>query len=198
MADMNILWAPQVALAVKNPPANTGDAGLILWFGKIPWGGNGNPLQYSCLEKSVDSGADGLWSIGSRSIRHLASLIAQLVKNLPAKKKKRICLQCWRPEFNFWVGKIPWRRKWQPTPVLLPGEVHGQRSLVGYSPWGLMYWGMTEWLWELFVGTWKTVKAGREVLWTDLICLKIELQKQLLCHQFSPGILSTKVDWLLL
>ena len=34
------------------------------------------------------------------------------------------------------VGKIPWRRKWQPTPVFLPGESHGQRSLVGYSPWG--------------------------------------------------------------
>ena len=33
-------------------------------------------------------------------------------------------------------GSIPWRRKWQPTPVLLPGKLHGQRSLVGYSPWG--------------------------------------------------------------
>ena len=32
--------------------------------------------------------------------------------------------------------KIPWRRKWQPTPVFLPGKSHGQRSLVGYSPWG--------------------------------------------------------------
>ena len=37
---------------------------------------------------------------------------------------------------NAWVGKIPWRRKWQPTPVFLPGESHGQRSLVSYSPWG--------------------------------------------------------------
>ena len=35
-----------------------------------------------------------------------------------------------------WVRKIPWRRKWQPTPAFLPGESHGQRSLVGYSPWG--------------------------------------------------------------
>ena len=35
-----------------------------------------------------------------------------------------------------WVRKIPWRRAWQPTPVFLPGESHGQRSLVGYSPWG--------------------------------------------------------------
>ena len=38
--------------------------------------------------------------------------------------------------FAPWVGKIPWRRKWQPTPVFLPGKYHGQRSLVGYSPWG--------------------------------------------------------------
>ena len=37
--------------------------------------------------------------------------------------------------FNSWVRKIPWRKKWQPTPVFLPGKSHGQRSLVGYSPW---------------------------------------------------------------
>ena len=39
------------------------------------------------------------------------------------------------PGFNPWVGKIPWRRKWQPSPVFLPGESHGQRNLEGYSPW---------------------------------------------------------------
>ena len=39
------------------------------------------------------------------------------------------------PGFDSWVGKNLWRRKWQPTPILLPGESHGQRSLVGYSPW---------------------------------------------------------------
>ena len=38
--------------------------------------------------------------------------------------------------FHPWVGKIPWRREWLPTPVFLPGEFHGQRSLRGYSPWG--------------------------------------------------------------
>ena len=44
--------------------------------------------------------------------------------------------EMWRHEFNPWVGKIPWRRKWQPSPVFLHGKPHGQRSLVGYSPWG--------------------------------------------------------------
>ena len=47
-----------------------------------------------------------------------------------------ICLQCKRPEFDPWIGKIPWRRKWQSTPEPLPGESHGQRSLEGYSAWG--------------------------------------------------------------
>ena len=47
---------------------------------------------------------------------------------------KSICLQCRRPRFDPWVGKISWRRKWQPTPVFLPGISHGQRSLAGYSP----------------------------------------------------------------
>ena len=56
-----------------------------------------------------------------------ASLVAQRLKRLPEMR---------RPRFDPWVGKIPWRRKWQPTPVLLPGESHGGRSLVGYSPWG--------------------------------------------------------------
>ena len=42
----------------------------------------------------------------------------------------------WRPGFDPWVGKIPWRRKWKPTPVFLPGKSHGLRILVGYSPWG--------------------------------------------------------------
>ena len=41
-----------------------------------------------------------------------------------------------RNSFDPWVGKSPWRREWQPTPVFLPGEFHGQRSLVGYSPQG--------------------------------------------------------------
>ena len=50
-------------------------------------------------------------------------------------KASAFTIQCGRSMFNPWVGKISWRRKWQPTPVLLPKKFHGQRSLVGYSPW---------------------------------------------------------------
>ena len=59
------------------------------------------------------------------------SLVAQRVKNPPAMQKTLM---------DPWVGKIPRRRKWQPTPVFLPGEFHGQRNLVGYSPWGRKEW----------------------------------------------------------
>ena len=47
-----------------------------------------------------------------------------------------LLLQCRRPVFDPWVGKTPWGREWQSTPVFLPGKSHGQRSLVGYSLWG--------------------------------------------------------------
>ena len=46
------------------------------------------------------------------------------------------CRRHKRSRLDPWVWKIPWRRSWQPTPVFLPGESRGQRSLVGYSPWG--------------------------------------------------------------
>ena len=54
--------------------------------------------------------------------------------------------KCKRHRFDPWVGKIPCRRKWQPSPVFLPGEFRGQRSLMGYSPWGCKESDMTEWL----------------------------------------------------
>ena len=72
---------------------------------------------------------------------------------------KSVCLQYERPRFDPWVGQIPWRRKWQPTPVLLPGKSHGQRSLVGYSPWGHKESDATEQLHFHFLSLWITEKA---------------------------------------
>ena len=64
-----------------------------------------------------------------------ASLVVQMMKNLPVVQG---------PRFDPWVGKIPWRREWPPTLVFLPGEFHGQSSLVGYSSWGRKELDMTE------------------------------------------------------
>ena len=51
-------------------------------------------------------------------------------------RQVKISLHCGRSRFNPYLGKILWRRERQPTPVILPGEFHGQRSLAGYHPWG--------------------------------------------------------------
>ena len=61
--------------------------------------------------------------------------MAQMAKHLPAMQ------ETWVQSLG---GKIPWRGKWQPTPVLLPGKLHEQRSLVGYSPWACKQSDMTE------------------------------------------------------
>ena len=65
--------------------------------------------------------------------------VALVVRNLPAGAGG-----CRRRGFDPWVGKIPWRRAWQPTPVFLPGESHGQRNLVDYSSQGCRESSMTE------------------------------------------------------
>ena len=63
-----------------------------------------------------------------------------------------------------WVRKIPWRREWQPTPVFLPGESHGQSSLVGYSPWGHKELDMTERLTHTFTHFGVFVGCSMQVL----------------------------------
>ena len=66
------------------------------------------------------------------------SQVALVIKNLPANAGDL------RHGFDPWVGKIPWRRAWQPTPVFLPGEFLGQRRLSGYSPEGRTELDMAE------------------------------------------------------
>ena len=72
------------------------------------------------------------------------------------------------PRFDPWVRKIPWRRKWKPTPVLLPGKFHGRRSLVGYCPWSCKESDTTERLPN------PGIKLGSPVLLAD--SLPTELQ----------------------
>ena len=151
--------------------------------------GNGNPLQYPCLQNPMGRGAwratvHGITRVGHNLVakppnhhrkqiplhphkcrwrrketwnqhtllvgmqngtvtsgKSLAVLQKvkhnnQVTQSFPdGSDGKRICPQHRRPRFNPWTGKIPWKRKGLPTPVFWPGKSHGQRSLVGYSPW---------------------------------------------------------------
>ena len=78
-----------------------------------------------------------------------------LSKAIPSQLSwQKICLQCRRPGFDSWARKIPWRREWQPIPVFLPGESHGQRSLVGCGPQGRKESDTTERLHFHFLSYW--------------------------------------------
>ena len=76
------------------------------------------------------------------NIHYFLNAVTQTVKNLLAMQ------EIWVQSLG---GEIPWSRKWQPTPVFLPGESHGQRSLVGYSPWDHKKPDTTEWLTLAFI-----------------------------------------------
>ena len=82
------------------------------------------------------------WTFDGKVMFLLFNMLSRLVPWW--LRRLSVCLQCGRPWFDSWVGKIPWRRKWQPTPVFLLGKSHGQRSLVGCNPWGLKESGTTE------------------------------------------------------
>ena len=106
----------------------------LYWHHRIPW-----YWRESCREE-----CGHFPGLPKRTDRHdpLEDHEMNLVgcdhlKGLPRwfSGKESAC-QCRRRRFDPWVRKIPWRRKWQSTPVFLPGESRGQRSLAGYSPWG--------------------------------------------------------------
>ena len=97
----------------KESAYSTGDPRLTPESGRCPGEGNGSPLQYSCLEISMERRSGGPQCIGSQRLNH------DWVKWL---RQERSHLKCGRPEFDPWVEKIPRRRAWQPTPGFLPGE----------------------------------------------------------------------------
>ena len=94
--------------------------------------GNGNPLQCFCLENPRDGGA---WWAAVYGVAQSRTRLKQLSSSSRISSKEHACQRRRHKRFRFnpQVWKIPWRRTWQPTPVFLPGEFHGQRRLVGYS-----------------------------------------------------------------
>ena len=119
------------------------DLGLSPGSGRPPGKGSGNPLQYSCLGNPMGRGAWWATFHGvAKELRHdLATCGSAGKESACKKKKKRICLQCRRPGFDPWVGKIPWRRERIPTPVFWLGEFHGPCSPLDHKELD-----MTEWL----------------------------------------------------
>ena len=145
------------------------DTGSISESGWSPGGGHGNPLQHSCLEIPWAEDPGGLQSMGSQSRTWLSDLACTHLFKSPISKYshigggvasyvflgdnsahwlprwhsgKEFACQCrWhrRHGFDPWTGKIPWRRKRQPNPVVFscPWESHGQKSLVGYLVQGI-------------------------------------------------------------
>ena len=105
------LWGFPHSSVGKESFCNAGDSGSIPGSETSTGEGNGNPLQYSCLENPVDRGVWWATVLGVARVRH------DLATSLTSY-------------FNHW------RRKWLPTPVFLPGESHGQRNLEGHGPWG--------------------------------------------------------------
>ena len=87
-----------------------------------------SPRMISCLPQStpVTMASSLSWVLKHLTLPHLRTLGCAMASTC----------QCGKWAFVPWVGKIPWRRKWLTTPVFLPGESHGQRSLTGHSPRG--------------------------------------------------------------
>ena len=131
----------------------------------------------------------------------MSSAVAQMVKHLSTM---------WETWVRSLGWEVPWRRKWQPAPVFLPGEFHGQRSLAGYSPWGHKELDMAEQLTHLasFYGTedcslWtqdmsidRLCHAGRIYSWNKLLgrrgaldcCSSIgQLLEETLCWELEPA-----------
>ena len=114
--------------------------GFHPWVGKIPWRRKCQPTSVFLPGKSHGQRSLEGYSSGVAKVRHDWSHTHNVELGMPGllwlfRGKESAC-QCRRCRFDFWVGKIPWRRKCQPTSVFLPGKSHGQRSLAEYSPWG--------------------------------------------------------------
>ena len=122
-----------------------------------------------CLQETSSYKPDDVWhKVGANGVVVLSTRKATgpfpggtVVKNPPAFQK-------WRCEFNPWVRKIPSRMQWQPTSIFLPGDLHGQRSLLGYSPWGCKESDTTE---QLSMHTW--AKEQQMSRWIVTLCDKL-------------------------
>ena len=117
--------------AGKESFCNVGDLDLISGLGRSPGEGKGYPLQYTGLENSMGSIVHGV----AKSQTRLRAFHFHLGFSCSSVGKESVC-SVRRPGFHPWVGKIPWRRKWQPTRVFLPGGIPWTEELGGLRSTG--------------------------------------------------------------
>ena len=141
-----------------------------LWRGRV-WTG------YSFTEGASGGGQAASWTPGrqvsiavrdwgEKSKCHKFSDQPRSSQGFPGGSDCKVCLRCGRPRLD------PWRRKWQPTPVLLPGKSHGWRILAVYSPWGCKELDMTEWLHFISL-------RAESVMQSDIVGFAIKTHKSL-------------------
>ena len=121
-------------------------------------------------------------------LRWLFTVKYRVSTELPRWLSKESTCQDRRCESYPWVGKIPWRRAWQPIPVFLPGKSHGQRSLAGYSPWDPKELDMAENPHTL-QSLWKMRSKGVEIALRSG-CLGVEMGKRILADTGNIGCLA--------
>ena len=109
-----------------------------------PGEGNGNPLQYSCLENLHGQRCLAGYSPWGRKELDTTGRLSTISPSGGSDSEESACNE--ETQVHPCAGKIPWTWEWQPTPLFLPGESHRQRSLVAYSPWGCKELDTTEWL----------------------------------------------------
>ena len=120
---------------VKNLPANARDMHSISGSGRSPGEGNGNSFQYFAWKIPWTEEPGDLQSMGSQRVRQDWATNTHF-QDFPGGSAVKESASMQETEVRSLVGKMPWRRKWQPTPLFFPGKSHGQRSLMSHSPWG--------------------------------------------------------------
>ena len=134
------------SLGQEDPPENrmATHSSILAW--EIPWTEKPGGLQFMGWQRIRHDWATKHIHTHTHTHTH------RVIWDFPEASGEESACQCRRLNrcgFSPLVGKIPWRRKWQPSPVFLPGEPHGQRCMVGYSPWGHKELDTTEHVWML-------------------------------------------------
>ena len=116
--------------------------------------------MYFCISEDASQKSWDFWSMWALHLPLGGRVQNGLPRWLSGKESACQCRSHRKCSFNPLVGKIPWRRKWQSTPVVLPGKSHGQRSLAEYSTYGLKELDMTEkgLVWDRQANAWNLLK----------------------------------------